>query len=372
MFTRRAESETGRTIKGVSWDIWGTLLRRTAEDKAVEARRARLIAQATGIDIDTALGFLDSGHPDEDASAGERCIGLPAAERLRLALSGSGNATIDIQALADSVSDLPIGKEVEAVDFAREAIESLSSLPHVIISNTQWMSGSTLRDLLTDKLPSGAFQKLVFSDEAGWAKPNPKIFNAAWEDLGIAPRETVHIGDRANRDVAGARSIGATAVVARVVRRAREKGDTKADAILYDYRGLPALLAYLQALETVSSREPVASGLPVWGPLIVGRVKKVDRPDDESVTTMADGSILLLNNSSPDFLPFFYRAGAVLAEVGGYGSHAAQTAPLCDTPCVVGLDSLYDRLEDNDLVLVDAPRGLVYKLEDDDQLFVHA
>jgi pyruvate,water dikinase len=165
--------------------------------------------------------------------------------------------------------------------------------------------------------------------------------------------------------VAGARSVGATAIVARVARRTREKGDTKADAILYDYGGLSALLSYLQTSKTSCSNGPVATGLPVWGPLVIGRVRKVDQPDDELFASAEHGRIMLLNNSSPDFVPLFYRAGAVLAEVGGYGSHAAQTAPLCDTPCVVGLGSLTDQLEDDDLVLVDAPRGLVYRLEGD-------
>lgn len=362
----RTQSETGRKIKGISWDVWGTLLCRTAEDDAIAASRARLIAHASGLDADTALGFLDSGHPDEDASAGDRCIALSVAERLALALSRFEVATIDFEALADLISDLPIGKEVAAIDFSREVIAGLPCFHHVIISNTEWTTGSTLRGLLEGIYPAGVFQKMVFSDEVRLAKPNPRVFDAAWNDLGIDPSETVHIGDRPNRDLAGARSAGATAVISRVIRRAREKGDTKADAILYDYRGLPALLGYLRGVDTASGRDPIAEGLPVWGPLVIGRVNKVDRPDDESFAKMTQGSILLVNNSSPDFVPYFHRAGAVLAEVGGYGSHAAQTAPLCDTPCVVGLESLYDRLEDNDLVLVDATLGLVLRLDDDD------
>jgi hypothetical protein len=139
----QTKGEAGRIIKGISWDVWGTLLHRTVDGKAVEADRAQLIVQAAGVDIGTALDCLGYGHPDEDAIAGEGCIGLPVAERLRLALPTLDHSTVDFQALAESLSGLPIGQEVEAIDFAREVIEGLASFPHTIISNTEWTSGST-------------------------------------------------------------------------------------------------------------------------------------------------------------------------------------------------------------------------------------
>jgi phosphohistidine swiveling domain-containing protein len=55
----------------------------------------------------------------------------------------------------------------------------------------------------------------------------------------------------------------------------------------------------------------------------------------------------------------FRDAAGVLARSGGYGSHAAQTAPLCDTPCIVGLDQLARPVNDGALVLLDGSRGRV-------------
>jgi HAD superfamily hydrolase (TIGR01509 family) len=39
------------------------------------------------------------------------------------------------------------------------------------------------------------FDACIVSAEVGAEKPNPVIFEAALEELGVAPEETVHVGD---------------------------------------------------------------------------------------------------------------------------------------------------------------------------------
>jgi len=53
---------------------------------------------------------------------------------------------------------------------------------------------------------------VVISEEAGVAKPDPRIFKIAIERLGRPPAETVMIGDAWATDVAGARSAGLRAI----------------------------------------------------------------------------------------------------------------------------------------------------------------
>ena len=49
---------------------------------------------------------------------------------------------------------------------------------------------------------------LVISDAVGIRKPRSEIFEAVLAELGVAPEETLHVGDSLRADVAGARALG--------------------------------------------------------------------------------------------------------------------------------------------------------------------
>ncbi len=52
------------------------------------------------------------------------------------------------------------------------------------------------------------FEIIVVSDEIGWRKPHPKIFEKTLEQLGIDPADALFIGDRLDIDVDGAARAG--------------------------------------------------------------------------------------------------------------------------------------------------------------------
>jgi putative hydrolase of the HAD superfamily len=52
------------------------------------------------------------------------------------------------------------------------------------------------------------FACVVVSDECGWAKPDPRIFERACELAGIAAPDVIHVGDRDDVDVLGATRAG--------------------------------------------------------------------------------------------------------------------------------------------------------------------
>jgi putative hydrolase of the HAD superfamily len=52
------------------------------------------------------------------------------------------------------------------------------------------------------------FDHIAISTEIGVAKPDPVIFHTACVGLGVAPHETVHVGDRLDLDAMGARGAG--------------------------------------------------------------------------------------------------------------------------------------------------------------------
>jgi len=56
------------------------------------------------------------------------------------------------------------------------------------------------------------FETIVVSDEVGWRKPAPVIFERALTRLAVSPDQALFVGDRADLDVAGAQSVGMRAV----------------------------------------------------------------------------------------------------------------------------------------------------------------
>ena len=52
------------------------------------------------------------------------------------------------------------------------------------------------------------FNVIVDSTQAGFTKPDPRIFRKAVEALGVAPAAATFVGDSLARDMAGARAIG--------------------------------------------------------------------------------------------------------------------------------------------------------------------
>jgi len=52
------------------------------------------------------------------------------------------------------------------------------------------------------------FETIVISDEVGWRKPKPVIFETALGRMGLRPAEALFVGDRADIDVMGARAVG--------------------------------------------------------------------------------------------------------------------------------------------------------------------
>jgi HAD superfamily hydrolase (TIGR01549 family) len=58
---------------------------------------------------------------------------------------------------------------------------------------------------------AGLFETVVVSDEVGWRKPSPVIFELALQRMGTAPGDALFVGDRADIDVAGAQGVGMAA-----------------------------------------------------------------------------------------------------------------------------------------------------------------
>ena len=81
-----------------------------------------------------------------------------------------------------------------------------------LLSNTAFIKGTTLRKLLQYYNLESYFSFQIYSDETGFSKPNPKMFQLVFDQINgymeIQKNEILHIGDNLIADYNGAKSFG--------------------------------------------------------------------------------------------------------------------------------------------------------------------
>ena len=82
-----------------------------------------------------------------------------------------------------------------------------------LVCNTGRGPGDALRELMRREGILDYFDATVFSDEVGYGKPDPRIFLAAGEKLGLKSSDLLHVGDNIENDVGGAQSAGMKALL---------------------------------------------------------------------------------------------------------------------------------------------------------------
>jgi len=71
------------------------------------------------------------------------------------------------------------------------------------------------------------------------------------------------------------------------------------------------------------------------------------------------GDILVAQFTTPDFVPAMERAAAIVADQGGLSSHAAIVSRELGVPCVIGTKNGTRVIKDNDMLSVDARKGII-------------
>ncbi len=97
-------------------------------------------------------------------------------------------------------------------------------------------------------------------------------------------------------------------------------------------------------------------GNPAFAGKVTGRVRIVFNPTLAQIET---GDILVAPMTTPDFVPLMKRAGAIITDEGGLLCHASIVARELKKPCIVGTKIATQVLKDEDLVEVDATKGIV-------------
>ncbi|MCS7081866.1 MAG: HAD family hydrolase [Bacteroidetes bacterium] len=132
----------------------------------------------------------------------------------------------------------------------REGLQALAECYGLcIVSDTMFSPGRVIRRLLEEADLHRFFRHFVFSDETGYAKPDPRAFLHALSAFGVEPSEAVHIGDLQRTDVAGAQAVGMRAILYVGLNRRDQEGHT-ADAVAEDWREVPRLVAQLEQVDS--------------------------------------------------------------------------------------------------------------------------
>jgi HAD superfamily hydrolase (TIGR01549 family) len=116
---------------------------------------------------------------------------------------------------------LPAGLDVALIDAHRRELAKAATFPAhhrpllerlardhrlAVVSNFDYTP--TALAILDVGGVRDLFAAIVVSDEVGWRKPHPDIFQAAFRRAGARPEQTLFVGDRADIDVAGALAVG--------------------------------------------------------------------------------------------------------------------------------------------------------------------
>src|SRR3989338_1642614 len=91
-----------------------------------------------------------------------------------------------------------------------------------------------------------------------------------------------------------------------------------------------------------------------------GKVRLLIRNEDAK--RFHEGEILVAPETTPDFVPAFKKARAVVTDRGGITSHAAVVSREFNIPCIIGTSIATQVFKDGDLVEVDAEKGIVRKI----------
>jgi putative hydrolase of the HAD superfamily len=134
---------------------------------------------------------------------------------------------------------------LEPLPGALETLPKLASAGYRLglISDTSLTPGRILKQLLARDGLLTCFEALTFSDETGYTKPDPRMFERTLTPLAAQPAEAVHVGDTPRTDIAGAKALGMVAI--RCAGAVDHPEPPPADFVIRDHREIPGILAGL-------------------------------------------------------------------------------------------------------------------------------
>ena len=202
-------------LKAITLDLWGTIFSPKDAEEKVERRRVMILEALleAGREVDVATlraAYRAAAKTSEDNVGKEyKDVGPPGRWALLTQQLGLPPDTVPYSRIAAAYEDLTLEYLPPLMEGVTAAIERLHGHYRLgLICNTGYTGGKVLREVLKHHGLAHYFNILVFSNEFGWLKPDPRIFHYTLDALASAPSEAAHVGDLEELDVDGARAAG--------------------------------------------------------------------------------------------------------------------------------------------------------------------
>lgn len=212
-------------LKAISFDLWETLITDTPE---LSRRQERLrISRIEDVLRARGHGALAERIEDAYRALWRRCHDLywsadqdvPCRRQIEhfveaLDLDPASFSEEALAELEDAYAHAALEILPAVVPGALETLAAIRErgLKVGLISNTGRTPGSALRKILASLGLGESIDVMVFSNEHGYCKPQPSIFEELRRGLGVAYDEMLFVGDNLYVDVHGAQRCGMRAV----------------------------------------------------------------------------------------------------------------------------------------------------------------
>jgi putative hydrolase of the HAD superfamily len=131
-------------------------------------------------------------------------------------------------------------KYIRPADDVLEVLRILS-LEKKIGLITNFDHSPHVRKVLASSSLNNYFELILISDEAGYEKPDRKIFQRAIEHFGIKPEEAIYVGDNIVDDVLGSHQAGLNPVFINRNSKSHEHENQNSQAIISQLPDLPVI-----------------------------------------------------------------------------------------------------------------------------------
>ncbi len=248
------------TVRAITFDLWDTVFIDDSDEPKRSARglmpkpvtRRDLVWKSLQDSDPLDRNVIDVAYDTTDAAFRQvwysQNITWTVAQRLSVLLKGLSAKMDDhpFDQLVRLHEDMELDPMPDLAPGVKQALEILHQKYKLgVISDAIFSPGRALRSLLDHYGLLGYFDSFIFSDEIGFAKPTPAVFEAAAKELHVNVNELVHIGDRPAKDITGPKALGAKAILCTVVKD-RSSKDVSADAVCSDFVDLPEIINNLK------------------------------------------------------------------------------------------------------------------------------
>jgi putative hydrolase of the HAD superfamily len=233
-------------IQAVIFDLFGTLVQQFPLDRFEESLRR--MGQAVGLRFEEILAAWT-----KETSFKRHTGGFPSFREELLAICESRGIKPSEEGLT------------EAVHIRWEFTRSILIPRHDAVATLREVRSRGLRTgLISDcslEVPelwretpfAGLFDVTVFSCRVGTKKPDPRIYAAACEALGVLPSGCVYVGDGFSRELHGAESVGMRPLLLQVPSEPLPQTD-EWEGHDWDGERIPALGEIVSLLDVAGSR----------------------------------------------------------------------------------------------------------------------